>query len=976
MPSEADDGLNGVEGPLARARARISVALNDAPHGSLIIVEVPTRGDVGRLVQAMVSSAAGRSIHLSDVAADERPVLHQANGTLKANHCDLLVLHGFERRLAGPTDRLERELEELDVSREGLAALPAVLVLAVTPRVARLLRAGARNLWSWRLHHLIVPVAPREARRVAIVGAPADRAGRERLEEFLPEGAVEQWVLSADHPWGAASPDALASASAIVVLVSPRFVAAPPTVLHALDVAQSNGVPVLRLMLQRTESAGLPLLTGWSWPPERSVAELSTKDADLAWADAAELLVDIVRGRAVAPAAQALTGERVRLRALQPAAGSLIGRRRERRRLHEALASERTGVVVVTGPGRTGKTALVRRWLQEVGAPDPTSPEVVLGWTFPRAEGACPLESAATFLEASAEALRLGEEAAADPWAFGRLVGRAARAQGALLVLDGLDPLQAEIVEEGRGRLLPLGVLSLIRELAQPGPHLAVVTTRVPVRDLVDIGFPAVRQIGTDRIPVPDGRTLLALQSVQGDDESLDAVVAALGADVSLLRLVGPVRAGQLLDELTALGPGTRITWVIERWLQGRPGDERSAIEAWAFFDGVVPIEVGGECVEPVVWCGRDGGELDPRVRDLLQERLKTDEPDRWREGHRTLYEDLIGRDEPPPRVVRHGWEAGEGQGLLRYRGVGPEEHTRLRALAPFFERLWSRASCRRVGTEWRALLEREAAHCLMDLGAPETAASALAASWSPSIDEAFLQLARGSIARACSTARAAMDESRNALILGREPDALRRSAQELWAWALHQAGHTGAARAAFEPVAVEAGGLDIGELWFVTHLIEVGEAAQALARWNGSERPWDRLAYARALLAASPERAEEAIELLDSLLDGWPSPEIRLTRAAARRLAGALVEAREDATDALYLAGRDREPLRVADAHLELARLALLEGAFDSAGAHVSAAGEIVQDTGYRRRQPELMRLIAELERGPGSGSSGPQVS
>jgi tetratricopeptide (TPR) repeat protein len=90
------------------------------------------------------------------------------------------------------------------------------------------------------------------------------------------------------------------------------------------------------------------------------------------------------------------------------------------------------------------------------------------------------------------------------------------------------------------------------------------------------------------------------------------------------------------------------------------------------------------------------------------------------------------------------------------------------------------------------------------------------------------------------------------------------------------------------------------------------------------------------------------------------------LARAALRRFCSDFPGAAEDLSEALEIAERGPMRLHECDAHLEGARLCRDQGDLAAAREHVARARELVNETGYGRRERE----VAWLERALGSGS------
>jgi tetratricopeptide (TPR) repeat protein len=112
-----------------------------------------------------------------------------------------------------------------------------------------------------------------------------------------------------------------------------------------------------------------------------------------------------------------------------------------------------------------------------------------------------------------------------------------------------------------------------------------------------------------------------------------------------------------------------------------------------------------------------------------------------------------------------------------------------------------------------------------------------------------------------------------------------------------------------------------------------------------------------------------QAAEHLDQAVDGLRRagheddlPRGLLARAALWRFRSNFTGAAEDLAEALEIAERGRMRLHECDAHLEWARLCRDQGDIAAARQHVARARELVNETGYGRREREVKWLEGEL--------------
>jgi ATP/maltotriose-dependent transcriptional regulator MalT len=139
-------------------------------------------------------------------------------------------------------------------------------------------------------------------------------------------------------------------------------------------------------------------------------------------------------------------------------------------------------------------------------------------------------------------------------------------------------------------------------------------------------------------------------------------------------------------------------------------------------------------------------------------------------------------------------------------------------------------------------------------------------------------------------------------------------------------------------------------------------------------------LALTASVPATPGEEAETELarsEHLDRAVDGLRQagtenylPCGLLARAAFHRLRGDLAGATADLNEALEIAERGSMRLHICDAHLEWARLCLQQGDAEAARGHVALARQFVEETGYGRREREVVWL--EKRAGPPLAKSG----
>lgn len=172
--------------------------------------------------------------------------------------------------------------------------------------------------------------------------------------------------------------------------------------------------------------------------------------------------------------------------------GKLYGREVEMAQLFADLENPQVRLVAFDAMGGTGKTALIYHFIQQLKTEGWRKLESVFIWSFYSQGSSEDKQShAADFFKAAyAHFHPQGKEAPIpeDPREQGAVLAKLVAEQPALLVLDGLEPLQ--YAASGSGSAYPFGgikdpgVKTLLAHLADLGTGLTIVTTRIKVHEL------------------------------------------------------------------------------------------------------------------------------------------------------------------------------------------------------------------------------------------------------------------------------------------------------------------------------------------------------------------------------------------------------------------------------------------------------------------------------------------------------------
>lgn len=220
----------------------------------------------------------------------------------------------------------------------------------------------------------------------------------------------------------------------------------------------------------------------------------------------------------------------------------LIGREVELAMLHQAWSEGQTNMMVLDAMGGTGKSALINRFLADLGNPAGHAwggAERVYAWSF-YSQGTDDKRQgdADGFFDAALQWFGY-TDAPVKGAERGRRLARLIRDRRTLLVLDGLEPLQYPTGQHGLGgKLKDDGLEALIKALADQMHGLVVITTRLRIPELNTRTEPAVIRRELHQLSVGAGVTLLRTLGVKADEKRFHAVVELLQGHALSLNLL------------------------------------------------------------------------------------------------------------------------------------------------------------------------------------------------------------------------------------------------------------------------------------------------------------------------------------------------------------------------------------------------------------------------------------------------------
>ena len=224
----------------------------------------------------------------------------------------------------------------------------------------------------------------------------------------------------------------------------------------------------------------------------------------------------------------------------------LIGREAETQLLNDAWKqavsgeAKRPHVLTFVALGGEGKTSLVAKWAAELAGENWPGCEAVFAWSF-YSQGMRESASSDLFLKEAlvffgdAEMANSARHVAEKGKRLAQLVG----ARRALLILDGVEPLQYAPTSPTAGELKDYGISALLKTLAANSQGLCVVTTRYSILDLKAFRQSTAPEIELKRLPTEAGVALLKLLGVNGTQTEYEALVEDVKGHALTLNLLG-----------------------------------------------------------------------------------------------------------------------------------------------------------------------------------------------------------------------------------------------------------------------------------------------------------------------------------------------------------------------------------------------------------------------------------------------------
>lgn len=261
-----------------------------------------------------------------------------------------------------------------------------------------------------------------------------------------------------------------------------------------------------------------------------------------------EMLISLGRSSVLSASTRSFNTERIKvhLSSLPTTTAKLFGREIEMTRLLNAWETRKTNVFSIIGMGGSGKTALIRHFLNHIQNADWVGATDVYAWSaYAQGTGENRNASAAEFIVRALSWFGYRGADIQNEFDRGTKLAEIIGSRRALLIVDGIESLQELPGQDTvSGRIRDKGLRALLSGLADQNQGLCIVASQQDIVELKDRSAPAVRM--TDLSHLDERSSVLLLESfgVRGDERVLAEATKAAGGHALTLNLLGSYIAG------------------------------------------------------------------------------------------------------------------------------------------------------------------------------------------------------------------------------------------------------------------------------------------------------------------------------------------------------------------------------------------------------------------------------------------------
>ena len=555
-----------------------------------------------------------------------------------------------------------------------------------------------------------------------------DKSWEKRLKEQLDvlalEGHFSVWddrQIEPGDDWFPEIERELDQADVAVMLISASFLTSTfirtEEVPKLIQRREQEGMRLIPLVIKPCAWQGVPWLAAIQGGSEDNfvLAGLSKTKQDQELANLALRIKDILKS-ANKPKASNRQNTIISDR-LPTVKGNFFGRKDELKLLNKAWRSKKTTIVEFVASGGTGKTKLLRHWLDRSIADRAMGIKALITWSF-HSQGASEDKQTSSndFFNYVLAKLKEPNQKFTVEEDRGEYLAELLSQHRCLLILDGLEPLQ-HASKASLGELKDRALRQMLRTLALDNQGLCIITTRIAVHDLSDRQSQVVHH-NLDNLQVADAVNLLKDLQVQGTDEELQKAATDYDCHALSVNLLGNLlhrryggdihkcnRIHELLDSESVdqdSRQAFKVMQAYERWFSEdkQYSAELALLRLLGLFDHPIELAVleilqqeqipkltAG--IDPNAWDDtiatlRDDHHLlaqandpqddqldcHPLIRAYFARQLQSQAPEAWQVAHTKLYDyyknlpskpqpDTLEEMQPLFRAVAHGCAAG-----------------------------------------------------------------------------------------------------------------------------------------------------------------------------------------------------------------------------------------------------------------------------------------------------------------------------
>ncbi len=211
---------------------------------------------------------------------------------------------------------------------------------------------------------------------------------------------------------------------------------------------------------------------------------------------------------------------------------NVVGRDDELQMFDDVFDGGVLNVISLRAWGGVGKSTLVNHWCDKLRADNYRGATRVFAWSFYTQGTIERTNSADAFIDAALRFFGDDGPESGSTWDNGERLANMVGQERALLILDGMEPLQ----DRNQGIKDP-ALARLVECLAAENAGLCVITTREPVKELAAFPETAIEK-SLEQLSKEAGRALLKIKGLRAADDLLEQVSDAFGNHALAINLL------------------------------------------------------------------------------------------------------------------------------------------------------------------------------------------------------------------------------------------------------------------------------------------------------------------------------------------------------------------------------------------------------------------------------------------------------